>query len=84
MNNTAATVGFVFSLLAVCFGWAPYLGGILWVIGAILSFTGIARPRNGLAWAGLIISFVWIVAYCVTGFLFGSFVWFTIYPCLIL
>ena len=68
-NNTSGILGFVFACLAVVFGWLPYLGGIFWILGAILSCVGLGNRKTGWAWAGFII--------------FSSFVYFTLWPYLI-
>lgn len=55
-TNSVATVGFVFSLIALFLGWIPVVGLILWFVGLICSFVGIFSAPRGLAVAGLIIS----------------------------
>ena len=82
-NNTSGILGFVFACLAVVFGWLPYLGGIFWILGAILSCVGLGNRKSGWAWAGFIISFAWLIVYVVLGFIFSSFVYFTLWPYLI-
>ena len=60
-----------------------YLGGIFWILGAILSCVGLGNRKTGWAWAGFIISFAWLIVYVVLGFIFSSFVYFTLWPYLI-
>jgi hypothetical protein len=60
--------GFIFSLVAAGFmlvGLIPFLGWLNWIttlpaaiLGAVFSGLGLARSRNGLAVAGLVISVV--------------------------
>lgn len=79
-TNTAGILGFLFSMLAACFFWIPYLGGILWVIGAILSCVGLSGKNNLYAWVGFVVSFSWILLYFLFGIIFGTFASFTLYP----
>jgi hypothetical protein len=61
-------IGFIVSLVAGCFmliGLIPFLGWLNWITtlplaiaGAVLSGTGLARSRSGIAVAGLVISIV--------------------------
>lgn len=82
MNNTnsAGLWGFIFALLAVCFGWLPYVGGIFWVLGAILSCVGLSYRPRALAWTGFIISFFWIAIWLIIGCTIGTLTAFTLYP----
>ncbi len=79
-NNTSGITGFIFSILAVLCGWVPYVGGICWVLGAILSSVGLSNRPNGLAWAGFAISFLWILTYITVGLMFDTIVSFTLWP----
>ena len=64
-------IGFVFSLIAALFmfiGLIPFLGWLNWLttlplgmVGAGFSAAGMARGRNGIAVAGLVISIVALV-----------------------
>lgn len=55
-SNGIGTAGFVLSLIAIFFGWIPFLGWILWLLGLIFSFIGLFKKPKGLAIAGLVIS----------------------------
>lgn len=79
-TNSAGVWGFIFACLAVCFGWMPYVGGIFWLLGAILSCVGLGSYPRVLAWIGFIISFFWIAVWLFVGFIAGSFAAFTLYP----
>lgn len=80
-KNVSGTMGFWFSILAFVFGWVPYLGGIFWVIGAILSAVGLSNPhRHGLAVAGFVISTLWFLAWLALGFTISTFEAFTLWP----
>lgn len=60
-NNTVGLVGFIFSLLAIFFGWVPFVGILLWFVGLICSLIGVFSAPRGLAVAGLIISIIGII-----------------------
>lgn len=79
-TNTSGLLGFIFSILAAFFCWVPYLGGFLWLMGAILSCVGLSNRPNGLAWAGFIISFAWIICFFIFGMMFNTMAFLTVYP----
>lgn len=79
-SNSIGTVGFIFAVLGAAFFWLPFLGGLFWLIGAVLSCIGLGYRGNTLAWCGFWISFIWIICYFVTGLLFSTFSYFTVYP----
>lgn len=60
-SNGVGTAGFVLALLALFFGWIPFLGWILWALGLILSFVGVFKQPKGLSIAGLVISLIGII-----------------------
>ncbi len=60
-SNGVGTAGFVLSLIALVFGWIPFLGWILWLVGFVLSLVGIFKKPRGLAIAGLVISLIGII-----------------------
>ncbi len=64
-SNGVGTTGFVFAIIALVIGWIPLfgqiLGGICWLIGAILSLIGVFKRPRGLAIAGLVISFLGLI-----------------------
>ena len=69
-SNGIGTAGFVLALIALFFGWIPFLGWIIWLLGLIFSFVGIFKSPRGLSIAGLIISFIGIIILIVV---FGAF-----------
>lgn len=79
-GNMAGTLGFIFALLATFFFWLPYLGGIFWIIGAILSCVGLGGYPKWAAWSGFWLSTAWIICYFIFGFMFDSLVYMTVYP----
>ena len=60
-SNGTGTAGFVLALIALFFGWVPFIGWLLWFLGLILSFVGIFKKPKGLAIAGLIISLLGLI-----------------------
>lgn len=60
-SNGIGTAGFVLSLIALFFGWVPFLGWVIWVLGLVFSSVGMFRSPKGLSIAGLVISLIGIV-----------------------
>ena len=60
-SNGIGTAGFVLALIALFLGWIPFLGWIIWILGAIFSFVGVFKSPKGLSIAGLVISFIGII-----------------------
>lgn len=60
-SNGLGVAGFVLSLIAVFFGWVPFLGWVLWLLGLILSICGVFKTPKGLAIAGLVISLIGLI-----------------------
>lgn len=60
-GNGMGTAGFVLALLGLIFCWVPVLDWILWLLGLIFSIVGMFKPKKGLAIAGLVISFIYII-----------------------
>lgn len=79
-NNPIGTIGFIFACLGVAFCWLPFLGGLFWLIGMVLSCIGIGYSSNAYAWCGFWISISWIIFYIILGLIFGTFTYFTLYP----
>ena len=72
-SNGVGTAGFVLAIIAIFFGWVPFLGWILWALGLILSFAGVFKVPRGLAIAGLVISLIGIILLiAVFGAIFGG------------
>ncbi len=61
-SNGMAVTGFVLALLGLIFSWVPVLGWILWVLGLIFSIIGVCKAPRGLAIAGLVITFIGLIA----------------------
>jgi len=68
-SNGIGTAGFVMSLISLFFGWVPFLGWILWMLGLCFSIAGMFRNPKGLAIAGLVISLIGIILLI---FVFGA------------
>ena len=60
-TNGVGTAGFVLALIGLLVSWIPFLGWIIWALGAILSFVGIFKTPRGLSIAGLCISFIGLI-----------------------
>ena len=64
-SNGVGTAGFVLAIIALCLSWIPVvgwiIGGILWILGLVLSFAGVFKKPRGLAIAGLVISSIEII-----------------------
>lgn len=61
-TNGVAVAGFVLALISLVFFWVPGLSWVLWLLGLIFSIIGIFKAPRGFAIAGLIISFISIIA----------------------
>jgi len=57
-TNGLGTTGFVLAIVGVFFGWIPFFGWIIWVLGLIFSAVGLKNKPKGLAIAGLVVSLV--------------------------
>lgn len=79
-SNSAGLAGFIFSVMALLFGWVPFLGGFLWLMGAIFSCVGLSSAPRAFAWAGFAISFAWIIAFLILGIIFSSMASLTLWP----
>lgn len=79
-SNVAGISGFVLSCLALTFGWVPFIGGILWILGVAFSCIGLFYHPRGWAWAGFAISFAWIITFMILNNLMGTFAAFTLWP----
>lgn len=60
-SNGFGTAGFVLALIGLFLGWIPFIGNIIWFLGAIFSIVGVFRPTKGLAIAGVVISFIGLI-----------------------
>ena len=60
-SNGIGTAGFVLALVTLVFCWAPFLNGILLLLGLVLSAIGVFRQPRGLAIAGLCISLIGLI-----------------------
>jgi hypothetical protein len=61
-SNGIGTAGFVLALLGLILCWVPVVDWILWVLGVILSIIGCFKEPRGLAIAGVVISFIGLIA----------------------
>ena len=57
-SNGLGTAGFITSLLGLLLSWVPFLGWILWLVGALLSLIGVFKSPRGLAITGIILSLI--------------------------
>lgn len=73
-RNALGTAGFVLALVALFLSWIPFLGWILWLLGAVLSVIGIFRAPKGLAIAGTVISFIGLILLIIIGGTIGGLV----------
>jgi hypothetical protein len=72
-KNGVGTAGFTLSLIGFLLGWVPFVGWILWLLGAIFSFVGLFKKPKGLAIAGFIITWIYfIVLFIVIFVVFGG------------
>ncbi|WP_125565881.1 hypothetical protein [Companilactobacillus insicii] len=60
-TNPMGTAGFVCALVDLFLGWVPFLGWLLWFVGAGLSIAGLFKNPKGLAIAGTVISFIDVI-----------------------
>lgn len=65
-SNGIGTAGFVLALLTLFFGWIPFIGWVMWLLGLIFSAMGISKAKKvnkgmGLSVAGLIISLIGVI-----------------------
>lgn len=60
-SNGIGTAGFVLSIIALFVGWVPFIGWLVWLLGAVLSLIGVFKKPKGLSIAGLIISFIGVI-----------------------
>ena len=60
-TNGIGIAGFVLAIIAIFVGWVPFIGWLVWALGALFSFIGIFKSPRGLAIAGLAISFVGLI-----------------------
>lgn len=66
-RNDMGTTGFVLALLSVVLTWVPILNIVLWALGLFFSILalGKANSQRGLALAGLIITLVEAIIFCI-------------------
>lgn len=60
-RNPLGTAGFILALIQLFLSWIPFIGWVLWVLGAIFSVVGLFRRPKGLAIAGTVISFIGLI-----------------------
>jgi hypothetical protein len=62
-DNTMGLVGFIASLVSLVFGWIPFIGQLIWLVGIVLSIIGVTKKPKGFAIAGIIISCIGIILF---------------------
>ncbi|MDR0606641.1 MAG: hypothetical protein LBG80_20410 [Bacteroidales bacterium] len=62
-SNGIGVAGFVVSLVALFFGWIPFFGWFLWVLGLLFSFVGLFKSPRGFAIAGFLLSMFYLVVF---------------------
>ena len=60
-SNGAGVAGFILALIGLFFGWIPFFGWILWLLGLIFSIIGVFKKPKGFAIAGLVISLIGVL-----------------------
>lgn len=60
-GNGLGTAGFVLAIIGVFLSWVPFIGQIIWLLGAVFSVVGLFKPNKGLAIAGTVISFIGLI-----------------------
>lgn len=68
-----AIAGFVLALLALFCSWVPGIDFVLWLLGLVFSIIGLRKKPNGLAIAGVWISFIGIILIIILIAAFGLF-----------
>lgn len=61
-SNGLGVAGFILALIGLLFGWIPFIGWVIWLLGLIFSFIGVFKVPRGLAIAGLVISLLGLLA----------------------
>jgi len=60
-TNGLGSAGFTLSLIAAILSWLPGVNLITWFLGALFSLLGLFKSPRGLAFAGLVISFIDVI-----------------------
>ena len=60
-SNGLGSAGFTLSLIAAILSWLPGVNIIIWFLGALFSLLGLFKSPRGLAFAGLVISFIDVI-----------------------
>lgn len=61
-GNGPGTAGFVFAILGIVVSWVPVVSWIGWSLGVLFSFIGLFKKPRGLAIAGIVLSFIDVIA----------------------
>lgn len=56
-KNGLGLAGFILAIVALFLDWVPFIGWLLWLLGAIFSIIGLFKRPRGFAIAGFVISF---------------------------
>lgn len=63
--NILGILGFVLSVFSLFIAVKTTLGYPVWIIGMVFSVVGLSKERKGFAVAGVIISFISLIAFFV-------------------
>lgn len=71
-KNTIGLIGFILSIVNIIASFLPYIGFVIWLLGAIFSIIGLFRAPRGFAIAGTIISFIWLIIFIIIILVLGT------------
>ena len=54
-KNGLGLAGFILAIVALFLDWVPFIGWLLWLLGAIFSIIGLFKRPRGFAIAGFVI-----------------------------
>lgn len=71
-KNNIGLAGFILSLVNLLASFLPFVGFIIWILGAVFSIIGLFKAPRGFAIAGTIISFIWLILMIIIILVFGT------------